>query len=127
MLGGAREALLCFVESMGGRQRFRGDERRLQRIHRRRASLEDLVGQRNCFVHVAPLQGEAGDQNSNRPLVPLARLSPIRAVGFAGAAQIVAGEVVSPANQLDLREGVENGAGGLVELNGATYLERTMQ
>ena len=73
------------------------------------------------------MQLEAGAEKAHGPFVPLTRLASVGAVGFAGAGEVVAGRVVAAADQLDLGERVEHGAGRFVKLNRAANVERAMQ
>src|SRR5207247_475338 len=73
------------------------------------------------------LQREPGSQDADRPLVPFTGLPTVRAVGLAGAPEVVAGRVVAAANQLDLRESVEHSASRFVKLNRTAHLERAME
>jgi len=57
----------------------------------------------------------------------VARLPAVGAVGFARTAEKIARGFVPAANQVNLRERIEDGAGRFVELNGTSYIERAMQ
>src|SRR5205814_4875152 len=70
---------------------------------------------------------ETRAEHAHRPLVPLARLPSVRAVGCARAREELARRVVAAADQVNLRERVEDGAGRLVKLNRAADLERAVQ
>ena len=126
-VGHRREALFGLGQAAGERQRLGGDERRLQRIERRRARLKDLVGQRDGFIEGAPAQREPRAQHADRPLVPLARLPSVRAICLAGLREKVGRLLVVAADHVDLGERVEHGARRLVELNRAAQLERAVQ
>ncbi len=110
-----------------GDQRFGGDQRRLQRVERRRAGLQDLVGARDRLVERAAAQREPRAEHAHRPFVPLAGLAAVGAVRLAGAAEEIARGVVAAADQVNLRQRVEHRAGGLVKLNRAAHLERAVQ
>ena len=118
---------LGFGEPARRGERFGGDERGLQRIERRRAGRENLVGSRDGLVERAAPEREPRAEHADRPFVPAARLPAVRAVRLAGAAEKLARDVVLAANQVNLRERVEDGAGGLVKLNRAADLERAVQ
>ena len=72
-------------------------------------------------------QREARAEHAHRPLVPLAGLTPVGAEGLAGAAEEIARGVVAAANQVNLRQRVEHGAGRFVKLNRAAHFERAVQ
>ena len=61
---------------------------------------------------------QLGLEDPDRPSVPAAGLHAVGAVGVAGLLQVLAGRLVGAANQVNLRERVEDRAGRLVELNG---------
>src|SRR5439155_16067672 len=98
-----------------------------QRIERGRARLQNLIRLRHRLIEQSTAQREACAEHANRPFVPMARLAAVGAVGFARTSEKVAGGLVPAANQVNLRERVEDRAGRLVELNGASYVERAMQ
>ena len=126
-VGGRLQPLFGLGRTVAGGERLGRDERRLQRVERRRARLQDLVDARHRFVERAAAQREARAEHAHRPLVPLARLPSVRAVGFARAREELARRVVAAADQVNLRERVEDGAGRLVKLNRAAHLERAVQ
>ena len=127
-VGGRREALLRFRQPAGRGQRFGRDQRRLQRVERRRAGARASRRRATSASSSAPLpQREPGAEHPHRPFVPMARLASVGAVRLAGAAEELAGHVVAAANQMNLRERVEHGAGRLVELNRAAHVERAVQ
>ena len=72
-------------------------------------------------------QREPRAEHAHRPFVPLARLPAVGAVGFARAGEELARRIVAAADQVNLRERVEDGAGRLVELDRAAHVERAVQ
>jgi hypothetical protein len=89
--------------------------------------VHDFVGARHGLVEEPLLQGDSCAEDSDRPLVPLAGLPAVGAVRLAGPGEVVAGHLVAAAHQLDLCQRVEDGAGGFVELNGASHVQRAME
>ena len=89
----AADASRCSAsgEAVRRGQRLGGDERRLQRVERRRAGLQNLVGARDRLVERAAPQREPRAEHAHRPLVPLAGLAAVGAVRVAGAAEKLAG------------------------------------
>ena len=78
------------------------------------------------MVGVSPPQRDARIQHPHGPLVPLARAG--FAVGLPRALQTAARFFVRPADQRDLRQGIEHGAGGLPhELLRAAHVECTVK
>src|SRR5205807_10635551 len=73
-VGGGGEALFGVGEAVGGDQRFGGDEGGLQRVRRRRAGAENLVGEMHRVLGGSAAQREAGAEHAHRPFVPAARL-----------------------------------------------------
>ena len=126
-VGGRREPLSGVGQPSGERQGFGGDQHGLQRVERRRAGPEDVVGPRDGFVERAPPEGEPRAQDADRPFVPVAGLAAVGAVRLDGARQELAGHFVPAAHQVNLRERVEHRAGRLVELDRAAHVERAVQ
>ena len=123
-----REALLGLGHASELEQRFAGRQVGLDGVGRRNVRRGDqLVGARDGLVEGAAADGELDLQHLDRPLVPLAGLRAVAAVGLAGLTQIFAGAVVGAAHQVDLRQRVEDGAGRLVELHRLADLERPHQ
>ena len=85
------------------------------------------IGQGDRLVQASPPEREARAEHADRPLVPAARLAAVVAVGLSGLPQHHFGLVVLAADQVDLRERVEDRAGCLVKLDGAAQLERPLQ
>ena len=126
-IGGRRQPRFRLGEPVGEGQRLGGDERRLERVERRRAGLKNFVHACDRVVEVAAPQREPRAEHAHRPLVPLAGLAAVGAVRLAGAAEKIAGRVVAAADEMNLRERVEDGAGRFVELNRAAHFERAVQ
>ena len=126
-LGGGRQPLLGLGQPAGARQRFGGDQGGLQGVERGSARVQDFVGAGDRVVEIAAPHRQARTQDADRPFVPLAGLPSERAVGVAGARQILGSGLVRAADHVNLREGVEDGAGGLVKLDRAAHVERAVQ
>ena len=124
---GRAKLLLGRTELVRGHQRFGGDQHRLQRVEGRCAGFDNVVGQTCGLVHGAAAQRETRGEHADRPFVPPARLPPVRAVGFAGAFKVLGGGVVSPADQVNLRQRVEDRSGRFVKLNRTADFQRPMQ
>ena len=103
------------------------DERGLQRVERRSIGAENRVGERHRLVEGPATEGQSGAQNPHRPFVPAAGLPPVGAVRLAGTTEELAGDVVLAANQVNLRQSVEDGARGFVKLDRAADVEGPMQ
>ena len=116
-----------FVEAAVRDQRFGRNERRLQRVERRCAGLQHFVGADDGLRGLAAPQGEPGAEHADGPFVPAARLTAVRAVGFARAAEKVGGGFVLAANQMNLRQRIEHRAGRLVELDRTANVEGAVQ
>src|SRR5581483_1684449 len=78
-------------------------------------------------VEIAAAHREPRAEDADRPLVPLARLAAVGAVRVAGAPEKIARRVVAAADEMNLRERVEHGAGRLVKLNRTPDVERAVQ
>ena len=76
---------------------------------------------------MAAAERETRAQDAHGPLVPATRLPAVRAVRLAGAAETLARRVVPAADQMDLRERVEDGARRFVELHRTANVERAIQ
>jgi hypothetical protein len=126
-VGSCRETLFRFRQTVGERQSFGGDERRLQGIEGRRSRLQDLIGQGHGLCEGAAAHGQPGVQDADGPFVPLARLASVRAVRFAGTRKKVGRGFVVAADQVHLGQRVEDGTRRLVKLNRAAKLEGSMQ
>ena len=90
------EALLGGRPVVRGGERFRGNERRLQRVDGRRAGLEDLVGERHGLFERSAPQREARAEDADRPFVPAARFPAVAAVRVGGPRQELARRLVVP-------------------------------
>ena len=115
-------------EPAGGDQRFGGDERRLQRVERRRAGLR---GSRRRARRPRRAR-RAGAPAGRRARAPTTRTSGSsagrrRRTPRRRAPRNSLGDVVAAAHQVNLRQRVEDGAGRLVELNRAADVERAVQ
>ena len=123
-----RQANLGFFESRRGDQRLDGDELSLDRFGRRRVRrADDVVGNGERRVGVPAANREPRADHAHGPLVPLARLMAVRAIGFTSALQVLGRPLVIAAHQRHLRERVVHGAGRLMEADRAAGLERAVQ
>src|SRR5207249_7353977 len=55
-VGGRRETLFGFGQTIGGDERLGGNQHRLKRVEGRRVGTEDFVGQRQRFERGSPAQ-----------------------------------------------------------------------
>ena len=108
-----------------GEERFHRDEFRLRDVGRRSVvGAGDLDSHGQRLRGVAAPQRDAGFERAHRPVVPTAGI----AVGFARSLQTPAGVVVLAADQVNLRQRVEDRAGRLAhELHRAAHVERAVE
>jgi hypothetical protein len=87
----------------------------------------DFVGDLERRVGRTATNRESGADDPDRPLVPLAGLPAVRAVGIGCALQILGSAFVVATHQRHLGEGVVDGAGRLVEAHRAARFERAVK
>ena len=122
------EPVLRLGNAIRRHQRLARGQLRLERFGRRDARcLHQLLGMVDGFVVSATANRQFHAEHFQRPLVPAHRLRAIRAVGFAGLAEVLAGTLVGAAHQVDLRQRVEDRAGRLLELHRAADFQRAGQ
>ena len=123
------ETPLRLLDQVRREQRLDRDELRLEHVPGRRVDGPGDVGrQRDGRSRLPPSKRNAGLQHEQRPLIPASGLRSVLAVRFARLEQAAIGLLVLTADQVDLGQRVEDGAGRLAhELQRAAHVERAIE
>ena len=117
-----------FVDAVGGDERLAGGQFRTRHFHwRHAAGLGQGLHHADRAVVVAATNRELDPEHPQRPFVPAHRLPAERAVGLEGVAEVVLRFLVGAPHQMNLRERVEDCAGGFMELDGVPDLECALE
>ena len=121
------QALLRLVEPIQRKEGLDGNQLRLHRVPRRgTVRTRDVAREMDRAGSIATSQRQARLEGANRPLIPAAgQRFAIRVARFR---KRPAGGIVLAANQVNLREGIEDRAGGLAhEMKRAAHVERAIE